>query len=257
VISLDQVTMRFGGLVALDKVSLSIPAGRITGLIGPNGAGKTTAFNLLAGMLLPTRGRVLLGDEDITRLSPERRALRGLSRTFQIPHEFSRLTVIENLMVSGDTRSGDNVWNAMFRRSVYADQERAVYDKAVGILELLELSSCRNSLAGSLSGGQKKLLELGRALMRDPKIVLLDEIGAGINRTLLRTLSSTIVKLNRERAVTFCVIEHDLDHITRLCDEVIVMAQGAILARGTVGEIAADERVVDAYFGAGRYEARE
>ncbi|MFO1091433.1 MAG: ABC transporter ATP-binding protein [Hyphomicrobiales bacterium] len=246
--------MRFGGLTAIDDVSLSIPDGRITGLIGPNGAGKSTAFNILAGLLRPSGGRVMLKGEDITALRPYERAGLGIARTFQLPHEFSRLTVLENLMVSADQHEGENVFNAMFRRRSYTDEERAAHDKARRLLDLLELAKLRGALAGTLSGGQKKLLELGRALMRDPKVILLDEIGAGINRTLLGRLADKIRQINDETGVTFCLIEHDLDYVSRLCSEVTVMAQGKVLARGTVAEVRADERVVEAYFGGGRYE---
>jgi branched-chain amino acid transport system ATP-binding protein len=254
VLTLERVTMRFGGLTAVDDVSLSVPAGRITGLIGPNGAGKSTAFNILAGLFRPTMGRVLLEGDDITALRPHERAAHGISRTFQLPHEFSRLTVLENLMVSADQHTGENVLNAMFRRASYTGEERTAHDKARRLLELLELSPLRGALANTLSGGQKKLLELGRALMRDPKVVLLDEIGAGINRSLLGRLADKIRQINEETGTTFCLIEHDLDYVSRLCSSVTVMAQGKVLAHGTVAEVRADERVVEAYFGGGRYE---
>jgi len=254
VLSLDRVTMRFGGLTAVDDVSLSVPGGRITGLIGPNGAGKSTAFNILAGLLRPTSGRVLLDGDDITGLKPHERAQRGIARTFQLPHEFARLTVLENLMVSAAQPSGESVFNAMLRRAAYTAEERAAHDRARRLLDLLELDKLRGALAGTLSGGQKKLLELGRALMRDPKVVLLDEIGAGINRSLLGRLADKIRQINDDTGTTFCLIEHDLDYVSRLCSEVTVMAQGKVLAHGTVPQVRADERVIEAYFGGGRYE---
>jgi branched-chain amino acid transport system ATP-binding protein len=254
VLTLDRVTMRFGGLTAVDEVSLSIPSGRITGLIGPNGAGKSTAFNILAGLLRPTAGRVLLEGEEITALSPHERAGRGIARTFQLPHEFGRLTVLENLMVSAAQPLGESVFNVVLRRGAYTEEERAAHDKARRLLALLELDKVRGALAGTLSGGQKKLLELGRALMREPKVVLLDEIGAGINRSLLTRLADKIRQINTETGVTFCLIEHDLDYVSRLCSEVTVMAQGRVLARGAISDVRADERVIEAYFGGGRYE---
>jgi branched-chain amino acid transport system ATP-binding protein len=248
--------MSFGGLKAVDDVSFDIPAGRITGLIGPNGAGKTTLFNIIAGRIQPTAGRVLLGGEDITRLKPHERCQRGLARTFQIPHEFARLTVLENLMAAGATPAGQNVFNVVFRRGAFMAEEERVYRMARETIALLELERVTDEKAGNLSGGQKKLLELGRALMTEPKIVLLDEIGAGINRTLLAKIADKIKGLNTARGFTFCLIEHDLDYVSKLCDNVVVMALGAVLMRGTVDEVRRDERVIEAYFGGGKYEVR-
>jgi branched-chain amino acid transport system ATP-binding protein len=254
-LALDHVTMRFGGLVAVDDVSFAIEPGSITGLIGPNGAGKTTAFNIAAGRLVPTSGRVLLGLEDITALGPHERSRRGLARTFQIAQEFGRLTVLENLMVAG-SQSGESAVTAVFGRGRFRAEEDRVFAKAEGMLAFLELKRLADAKAGTLSGGQKKLLELGRALMGDPKIVLLDEIGAGINRTLLGSLADRIAELNRAQGLTFCLIEHDLDYVARLCSDVIVMAEGQVLMRGTVDEVRQDERVIEAYFGGGKYEER-
>ncbi|MFO1172152.1 MAG: ABC transporter ATP-binding protein [Hyphomicrobiaceae bacterium] len=255
-ITIDHVSMRFGGLKAADDVSFDIPRGRITGLIGPNGAGKTTLFNVIAGRLFPTSGRILLDGADITRLGPHERAGRGLARTFQIPHEFGRLTVLENLMAAAAAPAGENVLNVVFRRSRFRAEERANYDRAQATIALLELGPVSDVKAQNLSGGQKKLLELGRALMREPKIILLDEIGAGINRTLLGKIAEKIKALNTDRGLTFCLIEHDLDYVSRLCDEVIVMAEGKLLTRGSVEAVRRDERVVEAYFGGGKYEGR-
>ena len=253
-IQLDSVTMRFGGLTAVHNCSFDIPAGRITGLIGPNGAGKTTAFNVIAGLLVPTSGRVLLDGEDITDLPAFRRQARGLARTFQLAHEFGRMTVIENLMVSADNHLGENIWNAVFRPGQCLGQEQAAYDRAMQTLAFLEIEQLSGELAGNLSGGQKKLLELGRALMQEPAIILLDEIGAGVNRTLLGKIADKITRLNREQGYTFCLIEHDLDFVARLCDGVIVMAQGEVLTTGTVDAVRNDERVIEAYFGGGKYQ---
>jgi branched-chain amino acid transport system ATP-binding protein len=256
VIALENVSVSFGGLLAVDEVSFDIPSGRITGLIGPNGAGKTTLFNVIAGHIPATSGRVLLEGADITRLKPHERAERGLARTFQIPHEFSRLTVLENLMAAAATPLGENVFNVVFRRGRYRDEEKANNTHARETIAFLELDRVKDEKAGNLSGGQKKLLELGRALMRRPKIVLLDEIGAGINRTLLAKIADKIKRLNRETGLTFCLIEHDLDYVSKLCDDVVVMAQGSVLMRGTVPEVRKDERVIEAYFGGGKYESR-
>jgi branched-chain amino acid transport system ATP-binding protein len=255
-IVIDHVSVRFGGLVAVDDVSFEIPAGRITGLIGPNGAGKTTLFNTIAGHVAATSGRVLLEGSDITRLKPHERAARGLARTFQIPHEFARLTVLENFMAAAAAPRGENVLNVVFRRQAFRAEEEEVVAEALETVRFLELDKVRDEKAGNLSGGQKKLLELGRALMRRPRIVLLDEIGAGINRSLLAKIAEKIKALNVETGLTFCLIEHDLDYVSRLCDEVVVMAQGAVLMEGTVDQVRRDERVIEAYFGGGKYEER-
>ena len=255
-IALDHIAMHFGGLKAVDDVSFAIPAGRITGLIGPNGAGKTTVFNIIAGRLFPTSGRVLFQGADITRLKPHQRSQRGLARTFQIPHEFARLTVLENLMVAGEAPLGENVINAVFGHRRFAAEEEALYHRAKATIAFLEIDRVTDEKAGNLSGGQKKLLELGRALMREPQIILLDEIGAGINRTLLGKIAEKIKQLNQERGLTFCLIEHDLDYVAQLCDSVVVMAQGRLLTQGTVAAVRQDERVIEAYFGGGKYEER-
>ena len=253
-LSLNQVSKSYGGLVAVDGLSIRLRRGAITGLIGPNGAGKTTAFNILAGSQLPGAGQVLFEGADITALAPHRRAALGIARTFQLSHEFARLTVVENLMVAADLQGGESVFNTVFRRSSYQQAERGVLGRARELLVFLGLEKLALAPAGALSGGQKKLLELGRALMREPRIVLLDEIGAGINRTLLGQIADMLLKLRSERGITFCLIEHDLDYVSRLCDEVFVMAGGRLLAQGSVAEVRADERVIEAYFGGGKYE---
>ena len=255
-ISVEHVSVSFGGLKAVDDVSFSIPQGRITGLIGPNGAGKTTMFNAIAGHVPVTSGKITLSKEDITRLPPHQRAQRGLARTFQIPHEFSRLSVVENFMAAAAAPMGENVFNVIFRRSRFGAEERETYRQAREMISFLEIEPVMDEKAGNLSGGQKKLLELGRALICKPKIILLDEIGAGINRTLLAKLSDKILQLNQERNLTFCLIEHDLDYVSKLCDNVVVLAQGRLLTRGTVDAVRSDERVIEAYFGGGKYEAQ-
>ena len=255
-ISFQNITVNFGGLRAVDQASFEIAGGRITGLIGPNGAGKTTAFNVIAGNIRPNSGAVMLDGLDITPLKPHQRAILGLARTFQIAHEFSRLTVIENLMAAASSPIGENLFNVVFRRNNFQTEEHEHFLLAVETIKLLELDHVRDEKAGNLSGGQKKLVELGRALMRKPKIVLLDEIGAGINRTLLGKLADKIKLLNQERGLTFCLIEHDLDYVSKLCDYVLVMAQGKVLTQGTVDEVRHDERVIEAYFGGGKYEAQ-
>lgn len=241
----------FGGFHAVDGASLRIETGSITGLIGPNGAGKTTLFNVIAGMLAPTQGQVFMDGEDITGLAPHRLFAKGLLRTFQIAHEFHSMTCRENLMMVPPGQSGESLWNTWFGRKRIADEDRALRAKADEVLEFLTISHLADHPAGMISGGQKKLLELGRTMMVDAKIVFLDEVGAGVNRTLLKTIGDAIVRLNRERGYTFCVIEHDMDFIGRLCDPVIVMSEGRVLAQGTIDQIKANEAVIEAYLGTG------
>ena len=250
-IVVEDVHKHFGGFHAVDGSSLAIKAGSITGLIGPNGAGKTTLFNVIAGVLKSTSGRVTMLGEDITGLPPHELFHKGLLRTFQIAHEFSSMTVRENLMMVPGQQSGEVLWNAWFRSKAVAAEERALAEKADEVLEFLTIDHLADELAGNLSGGQKKLLELGRTMMVDAKMVFLDEVGAGVNRTLLNTIGDAIVRLNKERGYTFCVIEHDMDFIARLCDPVICMAEGRVLAEGTIEDIKNNEQVIEAYLGTG------
>ena len=242
----------FGGFHAVDGASLTIPQGGITGLIGPNGAGKSTLFNVIAGVLPPTSGQVLMEGRDITGLPPHELFHRGLLRTFQIAHEFASMTVRENLMMVPGGQSGETMWNTWFGRRRIREEDRALAGKADDVLEFLTISHLADEKAGNLSGGQKKLLELGRTMMVDARIVFLDEVGAGVNRTLLNTIGDAIVRLNRERGYTFCVIEHDMDFIGKLCDPVIVMAEGRVLAEGPAEHIMENEAVIEAYLGRGR-----
>ena len=250
-ISVHDVHKHFGGFHAVDGASLEIATGSITGLIGPNGAGKTTLFNVIAGRLPPTSGRVTMDGQDITGLPPHELFHKGLLRTFQIAHEFSSMTVRENLMMVPGAQSGETLWNAWFGRGRIAQEEAVLLKKADEVLDFLTISHLKTERAGNLSGGQKKLLELGRTMMVDAKIVFLDEVGAGVNRTLLNTIGDAIVRLNKERGYTFCVIEHDMDFIGRLCDPVIVMAQGRVLAQGSAKDIMQNEAVIEAYLGTG------
>jgi branched-chain amino acid transport system ATP-binding protein len=249
-IRVSNLSLSFGGLRAVQDCSLAIEPGTITGLIGPNGAGKTTLFNIVAGFLQPARGRVELAGENVTGLAPHALFGRGLVRTFQIPHEFPTLTVLENLMVVPSRQSGERLLGAWLSRHRIAAEEDALRRRAEETLEFLRLAHLRDAPAGILSGGQKKLLEIGRAMMADAKVVLLDEPAAGVNRTLMGELAERIRRLNRERGVTFFVIEHDMNLMAALCDPVIVMAQGQVLAQGPLDELRRDPRVVEAYFGA-------
>ena len=250
-IRVDNLHRHFGGFRAVDGASLEIATGSITGLVGPNGAGKTTLFNVIAGELPPTSGQVFMDGEDITGLPPHDLFHKGLLRTFQIAHEFGSMTCRENLMMVPGGQSGEKLWNTWFGRKRIADEERALRAKADEVLDFLTISHLADHPAGAVSGGQKKLLELGRTMMVDAKIVFLDEVGAGVNRTLLMTIADTILRLNKERGYTFCVIEHDMDFIGKICDPVIVMAEGRKLAEGTLDQIKANDQVIEAYLGTG------
>lgn len=245
----EEVHKSFGGIHALAGVSLEVAQGSITGLIGPNGAGKTTLFNVIAGAFPPTSGKIYLDGTDITGLKAHQLFYKGLLRTFQIAHEFSSMSVLENLMMVPGHQLGEGLWNAWFRGARVQAQEKAIHQKAQEVIEFLELTRVSQELAGNLSGGQKKLLELGRTMMVDAKIVFLDEVGAGVNRTLLKTIGDAIFRLNQERGYTFCMIEHDMDFIARMCDPVIVMAEGAVLTQGTAQEVQANEQVIESYLG--------
>ena len=250
-IRVENLHKHFGGFHAVDGATLEIAEGSITGLIGPNGAGKTTLFNVIAGVLPPTSGKVIMKGEDITGLPPHELFHKGLLRTFQIAHEFHSMTVRENLMMVPPRQSGENLWDAWFKGAKVAQEEEAIRQRANEVLEFLTIDHIADEKAGQISGGQKKLLELGRTMMTDAKIVFLDEVGAGVNRTLLNTIADAIVRLNKEQGYTFVVIEHDMDFIGRICDPVICMAEGKVLAEGTLDQIKANEQVIEAYLGTG------
>jgi len=250
-IRVEAVSKQFGGVRAVNNAWINVKKGSITGLIGPNGAGKTTLFNIIAGLFPPSEGNIYLDDEDVTGLAPHELFGKGLLRTFQIAHEFSTLSVVENLMMVPANQKGERLMNAWFRRGQVRREEEEIRAKAHDVIDFLNLGHLVNEKAGNLSGGQKKLLELGRTMMVDAKVVLLDEVGAGVNRTLLAEIGDAILKLNEERGYTFCMIEHDMEFISRLCDPVIVMAEGTVLAEGTAREVRNNEQVIEAYLGRG------
>ena len=250
-IRVENLHRHFGGFRAVDGASITIETGSITGLIGPNGAGKTTLFNVIAGVLPATSGRVTMDGEDITDLPPHTLFHKGLLRTFQLAHEFASMTVRENLMMVPGGQTGETIVNTWFRRGRIEQEEAALRKNADDVLDFLTIRHLSHEKAGNLSGGQKKLLELGRTMMVDAKVVFLDEVGAGVNRTLLGTISDAIIRLNKERGYTFCVIEHDMDFIGKLCDPVIVMAEGKVLAQGASSDIMQNEQVIEAYLGRG------
>ena len=250
-IRVENLHKHFGGFHAVDGATLQIAEGSITGLIGPNGAGKTTLFNVIAGVLKPTSGRVTMAGEDITGLEPHELFHKGLLRTFQIAHEFHSMTVRENLMMVPARQAGESLMSAWFQSRRVRLEDEEIRRRADEVLEFLTIDHIADQKAGQISGGQKKLLELGRTMMTDAKIVFLDEVGAGVNRTLLNTIADAIVRLNQERGYTFVVIEHDMDFIGRICNPVICMAEGKVLAEGTLDEIKANEQVIEAYLGTG------
>ena len=250
-ISISGVNKHFGGIHAVRDASLQIETGSVTGLIGPNGAGKTTLFNVIAGLYKTDSGTVQLDGQDITGLPPHELFARGLLRTFQIAHEFSSLTVRENLMMVPQDQSGERLIDAWLQPAKIRQEEAVLIAKANEVISFLQLDPVANERAGNLSGGQKKLLELGRTMMTDAKIVFLDEVGAGVNRTLLNHIGDSILRLNREQGYTFCMIEHDMEFISRLCDPVIVMAEGGVLATGSADDIRNNEDVIEAYLGTG------
>ena len=251
ILQIDNLSKYFGGLAAVKNCSIKVRKGSITGIIGPNGSGKTTLFNLIAGNLKSSKGKVIFNNENITDVPSYELFSKGLLRTFQIAHEFSNLTVLENLMMVPSNQSGEKLITALFNRSLVKKEEEILREKAYEVIKFLNLTHLANELAGNLSGGQKKLLELGRTMMVDAKLVLLDEVGAGVNRTLLKDLGTAIEKLNKEKGYTFCMIEHDIDFIGRLCDPVIVMAEGSVLFEGSVEDAKKDERVIESYLGRG------
>lgn len=249
ILRVEGLTKHYGGLQAVRGVSFDVAPGAITGLIGPNGAGKTTTFNMIAGAQKPTSGHVFLAGREITGLQTNQLYHQGLLRTFQLSHEYGKLSSLENLMVAGADQTGENIFMNWIAPGKVRQREEQVLEKAHDTLEFLGLTHVTNELAGRLSGGQKKLLELGRTMMSDARLILLDEPGAGVNPTLMLKVADMIRKLNEERGYTFCIIEHDMDLIASLCQETIVLAEGQVLTQGTMDDIRKDERVIDAYFG--------
>ncbi len=251
ILQIKNLSKYFGGLAAVSKCSLKIKKGSITGIIGPNGSGKTTLFNLIAGNLKASDGQVIFNNKDITNVPSYELFSKGLLRTFQIAHEFTNLTVLENLMMVPGDQSGEKLMTALLKPKIVKKEEAIIRNKAYEVIEFLNLKHLANEIAGNLSGGQKKLLELGRTMMVDAKIVLLDEVGAGVNRTLLKDIGTAILRLNKEKGYTFCMIEHDMDFISRMCDPVIVMAEGSVLFEGTPDEVKRNEKVIESYLGRG------
>ena len=248
-LQISKINKSFGGLKVLNNLSLKIEKGSISGLIGPNGAGKTTLFNVINGSIKPDSGSVQLNNYELIGLRPHELFEIGVLRTFQIPHEFFSLTVLDNLLVVPPNKIGEMFFGQWFFEKKIKKIEEINVKKAQDILDILGLSHLEKEYAGNLSGGQKKLLELGRVMMVEPEIILLDEVGAGVNKTLLKKISNIIKKLNKENKYTFIMIEHDLDFISKLCDTIIVMAEGQFLTQGNIQQIKSNQKVIDIYLG--------
>lgn len=243
----ENLARRFGGLQAVDGVSFVIERGAIAGLIGPNGAGKTTCFNCVAGFLQPSGGRVWFEGEEITGMPPHRIFAKGLVRTFQIPQELNTMTVLENLMLTGEHQAGERPWENWLRPWRVRTEEQALEERAHEVLDLVALDRHADALAGTLSGGQRKLLELARSLMAQPSMILLDEPAAGVNPALLAQIGAHIRRFQEEFGITFLIIEHNLDFVRSFCDPVVVMAQGRVLDLGAADDVLANPEVEVAY----------
>ncbi|MEC8963014.1 MAG: ABC transporter ATP-binding protein [Pseudomonadota bacterium] len=249
-LTVENLAKEFDGLTAVNDLNFTVEPNTISGLIGPNGAGKTTTFNMVAGHLKPSGGKIYFDGKEITNLRPHQTFQLGIVRTFQIPRPFSGMTVLENLTMVPRSQIGEKIWNNWLRSNAVEKEEQQIREKANGLLEFLNLSDLQNEYSGNLSGGQLKLLELGRALMSDPKMILLDEPAAGVNPTLLEEIIDRIRDIHSQ-GVTFLIIEHNMELVMRLCSSILVMAEGDILMRGGPEEVRSDPRLIDAFLGGG------
>jgi len=247
-LSAKGLSKSFGGIRAVNNAYLDVPQGSITGLIGPNGAGKTTLFNLLSNFIRPDKGEVFLDGQPIHQLPPYQIALKGCVRTFQVARVLSRLTVLENMLLASPGQTGENFLKVWFQGAKIRQQEQENRAKALDLLDSIGLGEKAQDYAGALSGGQRKLLEIGRVLMTEPKLILLDEPAAGVNPTLIAQINDHIIEWNRQ-GITFLIIEHNMDVIMSLCHHIWVLAEGTNLADGIPSEIQKNERVLKAYLG--------
>ena len=248
ILEINNLSKYFGGLAAVSHCSLKVKKGTITGIIGPNGSGKTTLFNLIAGNLKSSSGNVLFNNADITDVPSYELFSKGLLRTFQIAHEFTNLSVLENLMMVPGNQSGEKLMNALLKPSLVAKEESQIKEKAMEVVEFLNLAHLKNELAGNLSGGQKKLLELGRSLMKDPEILLLDEPLAGVNPKLADNILEIISNLNA-KGINILMVEHNINAVMKISDRVVVMAEGKIISDGKPDFVRSDKKVIEAYLG--------
>jgi ABC-type branched-subunit amino acid transport system ATPase component len=245
----DGLRKAFGGLTVLDGCDIAVATGSITGIIGPNGAGKSTLFNVLSGHIRADAGEVIFDGKRIAALRPDQLARRGLVRTFQISRELGALTVLENLLLAAPDQAGESAMRSLFQPARVKAQERATFAKAAALIAEMGLSALIDSPARGLSGGQKKLLELARALMLEPRLILLDEPAAGVSPPMIAVLCDTIKRLNRQ-GISFAIVEHDMDMVAALCDRIYFLADGRTLVAGSYREVVADPRVMQAYLGA-------
>ena len=248
-LKVENLSKSFGGINAVQSCSLAVEKGTITGLIGPNGAGKTTLFNLMTGFHEPDSGRVYFKEEDITDLEPHEIFERNLFRTFQITREIQEMTVLENLMLIPRRQTGESLWNAWFNRNLVSREEDGHKETALEVLDFLEMEDRKYDLARNLPGGEKKLLDLGRMMMAEPEMVLLDEPGSGVPPSLQNKVNNYVKEISDERGITFLVVEHDMNIIMDLCDPIIVLVDGKKLTKGGPEEVRSDEQVIEAYLG--------
>ena len=240
------VHRHFEGMRAVDGVSIEVPAGKITGLIGPNGAGKSTFLAVLAGTLPASSGTILLDGQDVTRLPAYARARRGLVRTFQLPSEFAQLTVLENLLVAAPNNRGDSLMGALLGKRYWIADERRLVEQARGLLKRFSMGAKESDYAGTMSGGQKRLIEIMRALMLGPHVLLLDEPMSGVHPKIVLEIQHYLEDLRAE-GLTILMVEHELHMVERLCDSVVVMAQGKVIGSGTMASLRKQREIVDAY----------
>jgi len=249
VLSIRKVYKHFGGIKAVNGISFDVARHRVTGLIGPNGAGKTTLFNLVSGFYKPDSGHIYFKGDRIDGLSPHQTFRKGLCRTFQISRELKLMTVLENLMLVPSKQLGESLWRTWFLPASVKMQERQIRDKAEAVLDTLGLSHLKDEYAGNLSGGQKRLLELGRTMMAEPEMILFDEPGAGVNPVERRTLANRIRQLVSERGISVLLIGHEMELVMDICNPIIVMDRGGKLAEGSPDTIRDDPRVLEVYLG--------
>ena len=242
----DDVHRHFEGMHAVDGVSIEVPTGKITGLVGPNGAGKSTFLAVLAGTLPASEGKIVYDGQDITRMPAYARARRGLVRTFQLPSEFARLTVLENLLVAAPHNRGDSLWGALLGKAYWMGDERRLVEQARGLLKRFGMSAKESDYAGTMSGGQKRLIEIMRALMLGPRLLLLDEPMSGVHPSTVEEIQHYLQELRKE-GLTILMVEHELHMVERLCDSVVVMAQGKVIGSGTMASLRQQKEIVDAY----------
>lgn len=247
-LSVRGVSKRFGGIAAVDDVTFDVPERSITALIGPNGAGKSTLFNLVTGFERPDRGDVVFAGRSVFRRTPHALARQGVVRTFQLTKALSVMSVLDNMLLANAHNPGERLLLAAIRPA-WRRAERAAHARARELLAIFGLAGKADEYAGTLSGGQRKLLELARALMLEPRLLLLDEPLAGVNQTLGRSLLEHIERVRAERRLTILLVEHDMDVVMRHSDHVVVMAEGRVVAAGTPAAIRSDESVITAYLG--------